>query len=83
MRTKTTQAAKIFNYECGMRIAIARDCLGLRQSDLAKLVGLSRTAIVNIEQGKTGVSFEQATRFASSLRVPLKRITPNMIGRAK
>lgn len=79
MRKRKSDSNRLFQAEFGMRVAIAREVRGLRQDQLATSLGLSRTAVVNIEQGRQGVSFQQALRIAKILKVSLKRITPSMI----
>lgn len=79
MRQKYTGEQKLFNAECGMRIAISREVRGLTQAQFAELLGLSRTAIVNLEQGKQGITFYQAIKISKILKVPIKRIQPSAL----
>jgi len=79
MRTGYSKEQRLFNVEFGFRVALAREVRGLRQDQLASIVGLSRTSIVNIEAGKQGTTFCQALLFAKALKVSLKRLTPSML----
>jgi transcriptional regulator with XRE-family HTH domain len=46
---------RAFYLELGMRIALIRKVKRITQATLAKSCGLTRTSIVNIEQGRQGV----------------------------
>ena len=50
--------------ELGTRLKKAREYLGLTQEDVAKLMGVSRVIITNIEAGIRKVSAEELSRFA-------------------
>lgn len=62
------------NRAFGQKIRGRRTELGLRQSDLAEQVGVSRTTIVNIEQGTQGVALWRAVELAKVLRITLDEL---------
>lgn len=53
--------------ELGKTLRLARQMQGLTQDGVASLAGITRTALVNIEAGKTGVSFKSLEGIASAL----------------
>lgn len=55
--------------EIGARIRIARDMAGLSQGQLAKLMGLHRPSVTEIEAGNRKVSAQELERFAELLEV--------------
>lgn len=55
----------------GARIALAREDLGLTQSELAGDIALDRTAINKIESGKRKVSASELVRLAAALDRPI------------
>ena len=50
--------------ELGTRLKKAREYLGLTQDDVAKLIGVSRVTITNIETGTRKVSAEELSKFS-------------------
>jgi DNA-binding XRE family transcriptional regulator/uncharacterized phage-associated protein len=60
--------------EIGQRIEHYRNRKELTQGDLAKLVGVSRTAITQIEQGKRNVSALELHRLSQALHFPIEEI---------
>ena len=48
----------------GTRLKEAREYLGLTQEDVAKLMGVSRVIITNIEAGTRKVSAEELSKFS-------------------
>ena len=50
--------------ELGTRLKKAREYLGLTQEDVAKLIGVSRVIITNIEAGIRKVSAEELSKFS-------------------
>ncbi len=50
--------------ELGTRLKKAREYLGLTQDDVAKLIGVSRVVITNIENGARKVSAEELSKFS-------------------
>lgn len=55
--------------EFGQRIRIFRIQAGLRQQELAGMVGLSRASITNIESGRQRFPFHLVYQLAQALRV--------------
>lgn len=61
----------------GRRIAEQREKAGLTQAQLAKAIGLERTAISRIEQGRQGLDTLQLTAIADALgKAPLVFFEP-------
>jgi transcriptional regulator with XRE-family HTH domain len=52
----------------GARVRLRRELLDMHQGDLAKGAKLSRTAIVNIENGRTGTSLKRLILIARALK---------------
>ena len=50
--------------ELGTRLKKAREYLGLTQEDVAKLMGVSRVIITNIEAGTRKISAEELAKFS-------------------
>ena len=50
--------------ELGIRLKKAREYLGLTQEDVAKLLGVSRVIITNIESGTRKVSADELEKFS-------------------
>ena len=65
-----------FHEELGRRIRAARD-KKLTQEGLAERVGLSRTAITNIERGRQRLLVNQLVDIARALEVDAARLLPN------
>lgn len=61
--------------QLGLNIAYYRKLKGLKQTDLAERVGLSRTHISNMEapRMKTSISIEKLLDIADVLEVPVKK----------
>lgn len=57
------------NVAFGKAIALRRDEIGLTQSDLAELVGLSRASIANIEKGRQNVLLHHVYDLAAALKM--------------
>jgi len=62
--------------EFGVLLAAERKRKRLSQSQLAGLVGLSRTSITNIECGRQPIQLHQLYSFASILRIDVKNLLP-------
>lgn len=60
--------------EIGQRIENYRNRKGLTQEELAKLVGLTRTAITQIEQGKRNLTALELYRLSQTLHFPIEEI---------
>jgi len=63
----------------GANVAVLRKAAGLNQDDLANRVGLSRTSITNIEQGRNAVTMSKVPRLAVALRVPIAELFPECL----
>ena len=61
--------------QLGLNIAYYRKLKGLKQTDLAERVGLSRTHISNLEAPnmQTGISLEKLLDIADALKVPVAK----------
>ncbi len=66
------------NREFGSRLRELRVRTHLSQSDLAKAASLSRTSVVNIEQGRQGVSLSTLFRLASALGCDAADLLPKV-----
>lgn len=60
----------------GHRIRAAREARGLRQSDLATLVSLTRSSITNIEQGQQRLLLHTLFAIAQALGVAPQSLLP-------
>jgi DNA-binding XRE family transcriptional regulator len=60
----------------GEKIRRARAVREMRQAELAKRVGLSRTSITNVELGRQGVAIHQLFEFADALGVEPCELLP-------
>ena len=58
----------------GMRIRVIRETIGLSQSELAKVVGLTRTSIVNIEAGRQRILLHHVEKFAKAFNTNAKHM---------
>ena len=61
-----------FYQSIGARIRIAREVRGLTQGQLGKAIGLTRTSIINIEQGRQGLPLHGFVRLADYLGVSFR-----------
>ena len=66
MSSSSAETAQI-----GRRIAAAREGLGLTQAELARAIGVDRTAIAKIETGRRKVSASELVRMATALDRPI------------
>lgn len=58
--------------ECmSRRLKLARENAGLKQTQAAKLMGMRRPSVVEIEKGRRRVSADELRRFADTYKVPL------------
>ena len=55
----------------GETLSILRSFEGKNQSDFAKMIGISRGNLCDIEKGRKGVSPERAAQFAKKLGYPV------------
>lgn len=67
---------ELLYFVLGKRIKAAREKANLRQVDLAEKVGLTRTSIVNIEQGKQRIQLVEIYRVAMALEIELSDLLP-------
>lgn len=65
-----------FYQQVGMRICEARRGAEVNQAEIADVLGISRPAYVNIEQGKQTISMFQLFAVAKSLGVELNQLLP-------
>lgn len=70
-----------FDRILGQRIRGARERAGVRQDQLARAVGLSRTSITNIERGRQGVQAYLLARIAEVLGRPTADLLPGQESR--
>ena len=68
--------ADLFNEELGRRIRAAREGK-LTQASLGERIGLSRTAITNIECGRQRLLVDQLVDIANALGVPASELLPS------
>lgn len=61
----------------GLRIAAARNAIGMTQGDLAARVGMTRTSIVNAEKGRQRIPLHALGSVADALGVPLAALVPS------
>lgn len=66
---------KLFNQRLGIRICLWREERRVTQGELAKAIGLTRTAVVKLEQGNHRISFYQLTLISKALKVNLSKLT--------
>src|SRR5437762_14286026 len=64
--------------ELGKLVRAHRERLGLSQADLAEGVGLSRTSITNIEQGRQKILLHHLFKLAAALAVRPEALLPNL-----
>ena len=53
---------------------------GMTQAELGRLIGLSRTSVTNIEQGRHHVSLGQLFLIATALQIPPEALLPSIAG---
>ncbi len=56
------------------RLREIRDTVGLTQTELGDLVGLSKEAVANHESGRRGISTRQLQKYAAALKVAPQEI---------
>jgi transcriptional regulator with XRE-family HTH domain len=62
----------------GNLVRRGREQQGLSQKKLGSLVGLSRTSITNIEQGRHHITVHQLLAFARALKVRPEALLPSL-----
>lgn len=65
-----------FYEELGRRITQARRAVGVKQTELARSIGLSRTSIVNIEKGRQPVQAHILVQLATTLGIDVTKLLP-------
>lgn len=65
-----------FDRALGARIRQARESAGVKQEQLGRAVGLSRTSITNIEQGRQGVQAYLLARIGHALGREVEALFP-------
>lgn len=65
-----------FQRSLGERIREAREKTGATQDDLARVVGLSRTSVTNIERGRQGVQVYLLVKIARTLGLTVQQLLP-------
>jgi transcriptional regulator with XRE-family HTH domain len=73
---KSNPTQRALYREVGSKIREGRERLGLTQEALAKQVGLSRTSITNIEQGRQTILVHQLVAFAQLLNLEPNALLP-------
>ena len=58
----------------GVRVRSSREKRGLTQQSLADVIGIDRTYLSGIENGRRNVSFENLVRLARGLDIPLSEL---------
>lgn len=58
----------------GLAIRIKRQRMGITQTELAKLAGINRSYLSELEQGKAGISLERAEKLAKTLNCELREL---------
>ncbi|MFD6995098.1 helix-turn-helix domain-containing protein [Streptomyces mirabilis] len=67
-----------FNKQVGARVRTARENAELTQSALARLTGLTRGSITNIESGTQSTSLFRLAQIAAAARVQPADLIPNL-----
>ena len=67
------------NLFIGDRIRFYRRSLNLSQWQVAAYIGLSRTALTNIEQGRQNINAEQLFRIAQCLKIGVSLLYPGQM----
>jgi transcriptional regulator with XRE-family HTH domain len=80
-RNPHRHAAKPINerrlyWEIGFRVRIARETRDWNQTRLAKEIGLSRTSLTNVENGKQRVTLHMLYQIASTLEINPSNLLP-------
>lgn len=61
----------------GQRIRTLREQRGLSQYQFAKMIGMDRSYLINIEKGKRNVSIDMLTKIATGLDVWITDLFPS------
>jgi len=68
----------LINEHCGKMVLQRRKKLGYNQDELASAIGLTRTSIVNIENGRQGLTVENLLKTCAVLKCSISDILPNI-----
>ena len=69
-------ALQLFYGQLGMRIRERRRQRGMNQTAMGTVLGLSRTTVVNIEQGRQRLAVHQLAALADCLGCPVADLIP-------
>lgn len=72
-------AANKYYLVIGERVAIRRKALKMKQEDLAKAIGLTRTSIVNLEAGRQRIPIHTFYSIAEALKTNVHDLLPKDI----
>lgn len=75
-RQAYTENIRTFYDGVGRRVRGARKDVGSTQDDVARDIGISRPALVNIEKGQQGIPLHTAVKLAARLGVSLEALIP-------
>jgi len=67
----------------GRKIRAQREAKRMSQGELAKLVGLSRASVTNIELGRQSLLLDQLYCFAAALETPPSDFLPKVSNRSR
>lgn len=68
------------NSRFGAIVRKKRGKAGLTQEELASAIGLSRTAVTNVESGKQGTTIDMLYRMADAMNVEPADLLPSKLG---
>lgn len=61
--------------EVGKRLKAAREYLGYTQEEVAKLIGMGRNTIINLENGSRSLKIEEAESFCKLFGITMNDLT--------
>ncbi len=71
MASEREKEKKSLEKEIGLRVKLARIRAGLKQKELAEMVGMHPMSVSQIESGRRGTTIAQLASIARALNVPL------------
>lgn len=74
MASESEKEKKSLDKEIGLRIKLARIRAGLKQKELAEMVGMHPMSISQIESGRRSTTIAQLLEIAKALNVPIVQI---------
>jgi len=74
MASESEKEKKSLEKEIGLRIKLARIRAGLKQKELAEMVGMHPMSISQIESGRRSTTIAQLLEIAKALNVPIVQI---------